>query len=182
MLIQIPGIVTQSLNRNKNLMSHLAHLHGINQLSEKSSSSNWFVARATEGISVLLFVWHRSLFNSDFDANHDSPKGEVNQNVFVNFDDVSDIFKDIYDDKEDSSCLKSLWKSRLCKFPLTLTSSKPLCNRRTISLCFEDLELTVIDFAETIGSRILQAPESSSPSSSRASLAQTSRPSSPARR
>ena len=57
MLIQIPGIVTQSLNRNKNLMSHLAHLHGINQLSEKSSSSNKFLARDTEDTS--LYVWIR---------------------------------------------------------------------------------------------------------------------------
>ena len=74
--------------------------------------------------------------NSDFDADHDSPKGEVNRNVFVNLSDVSDIINDIVDNKEDSSCLKSLWKSRLCKFLCILTSSKPLCNRRTISLVF----------------------------------------------
>ena len=71
--------------------------------------------------------------NSDFDADHDSPKGEVNPNVFVNLSDVSDIINEIVDDKEDSSCLKSLWKSRLCKSLCILTSSKLVCNRRTIS-------------------------------------------------
>ena len=116
--------------------------------------------------------------NSDFDAYHDSPKGEVNPNVFVNLNDVSNIFKDIVDDKEDSSCLKSLCKSRLCKFLSILTSSKPGGNRRTISIVYEVLKLTVIDFAEKIGSRILLAPESPLPSSSRASLARATRPSS----
>ena len=72
---------------------------------------------------------------SDFDADHDSPKGEVNQSGIINCDDVSDIFKHFVDDKEDSSCLKSLRKSRLCKFLCILTSSNPVCNRRTISLC-----------------------------------------------
>ena len=132
-----------------------------------------------------MYCYFRTLqqvINSDLDAYHDSPKGEVNRNFFVNLSDVSDIINDIVDDKEDSSCLKSLWKSRLCKFICILTSSKPVCNRRTISLCFEDLELTVIDFAETIGIRILQAQESPLPSSSRASLTQSTRPSSPTRR
>ena len=127
---------------------------------------------------VLLFPYIAAYSNSDFDAYHDSPKGEVNRNVFVNLSDVSDIINDIIDDKEDSSCLKSLWKSRLCKFLCILTSSKSVCNRRTISFVYEVLELTVIDFAEKIGSRILLAPESPLPSSSRASLAQTTRPSS----
>ena len=127
---------------------------------------------------VLLFPYIAAYSNSDFDAYHDSPKGEVNRNVFVNISDVSDIINDIVDDKEDSSCLKSLWKSRLCKFLCILTSSKPVCNRRTISFVYEVLELTVIDFAEKIGSRILLAPESPLPSSSRVSLAQTTRPSS----
>ena len=45
-------------------------------------------------------------------------------NVLVNLNDVSDIFKNIVEDKEDSSCLKNLWKSRLCKFLFILTSSK----------------------------------------------------------
>ena len=47
--------------------------------------------------------------NSDFDADHDSPKGEVNQNALVNLNDVSDILKHFVDDKGVSSCLKSLW-------------------------------------------------------------------------
>ena len=50
------------------------------------------------------------------------------------------------------------------------------------SLVYEVLELTVFDFAENIGSRILLAPESPLPSSSRASLTRATRPSSPARR
>ena len=53
---------------------------------------------------VLLFPYIAAYSNSDFDAYHDSPKGEVNRNVFVNLTDVSDIIND----KEDSSCLKSL--------------------------------------------------------------------------
>ena len=84
------------------------------------------------GHFVLLLTHIVALLNSDFDDHHDSPKGEVNLNDFVNRIDVSDIFKDIIDDKEVSSCLKSLWKSRLCKFHCILTSSKFVCNRRTI--------------------------------------------------
>ena len=89
--------------------------------------------RWLSGVFVLLLPHIIASINSDFDAHHDSPKEEVNQDDFVNRNDVSDIFKDILDDKEDSSCLKSLWKSRLCKFLCILTSSKLVCNRRTIS-------------------------------------------------
>ena len=67
--------------------------------------------------SVLLISHIAVIINSDFDDDHDSPKGEVNGNVFVNSNDVSDIFKRLIDDKGVSSCLKSLRKSRLCKFP-----------------------------------------------------------------
>ena len=59
-------------------------------------------------------------FNSDFDDDHDSPKGEVNPNVLSNFNDVSDIFKHFVDDKGVSSCLKSLWKTTLGRFHLSL--------------------------------------------------------------
>ena len=57
---------------------------------------------------------HRSWFvNSDFDDHHDSPKEEVNRNYFVHYSDISDIFKDFVDNNGVSSCLKSLWKTRL---------------------------------------------------------------------
>ena len=69
--------------------------------------------------SVLLVLHIISFINSDFDAHHDSPKEEVNQDDFINRNDVSDIFKDIVDDKGDSSCLKSLRKTRLSKIPCT---------------------------------------------------------------
>ena len=91
-----------------------------------SSIPNWAV--------YCYFCDIAAYSNSDFDADHDSPKGEVNPNVFVNLGDVSDIINEIVDDKEDSSCLKSLWKSRLCKFLCILTFSKLVCcNRGTIS-------------------------------------------------
>ena len=67
--------------------------------------------------SVLLISHIAVIINSDFDDDHDSPKGEVNPNNFVNRNDISDILKDFVDDKGVSSCLKSLRKSRLCKFP-----------------------------------------------------------------
>ena len=54
--------------------------------------------------------------DSDFDAHRDSPKGEVNQNILVILNDVSDIIKDFFNYKGVSSCLKSYWKTRLCKF------------------------------------------------------------------
>ena len=69
---------------------------------------------------VLLFPYIAAYSNSDFDAYHDSPKGEVIQNVLVKLSDVSDIFNDIFDDKEDSSCLKSLWKTTLCRFSISI--------------------------------------------------------------
>ena len=62
-------------------------------------------------VRVALYCYFcdiAAFVNSDFDADHDSPKGEVNRNVFVNLSGVSDIINDIVDDKEDSSCLKSL--------------------------------------------------------------------------
>ena len=59
-------------------------------------------------------------FNSDFDAYHDSPKGEVTQNGLVKSNDVSDIFKHFVDEKGVSSCLKSLWKTTLCRFTLSI--------------------------------------------------------------
>ena len=70
--------------------------------------------------SVLLSATLQLILNSDFDAYHDSPKGEVIQNVLVKLSDVSDIFNDIFDDKEDSSCLKSLWKTTLCRFSISI--------------------------------------------------------------
>ena len=69
--------------------------------------------------SVLLISHIAVIINSDFDDDHDSPQGEVNGNVLVNRNDVSDIFKHFVDEKGVSSCLKSLRKSRLCKFPCT---------------------------------------------------------------
>ena len=66
--------------------------------------------------SVLLISHIAVIINSDFDDDHDSPKGEVNGNVFVNSNDVSDILKRLVDDKGVSSCLKSLWKTTLCRF------------------------------------------------------------------
>ena len=70
--------------------------------------------------SVLLFPHIAAIINSDFDDHHDSPKGEVNPNVLVNSNDVSDIFKQFVDDKGVSFCLKSLWKTTLCKLHLSL--------------------------------------------------------------
>ena len=56
-----------------------------------------------------------------------TPKEEVNRNYFVHYSDISDIFKDFVDNNGVSSCLKSLWKTRLCKFHLNvLTSSQSL--------------------------------------------------------
>ena len=55
------------------------------------------------------------VINSDFDDDHDSPKGEVNRNNIVHYIDISDISKDTVDDNGVSSCLKSLRKTRLCK-------------------------------------------------------------------
>ena len=63
--------------------------------------------------SVLLLPHIAVVINSDFDDDHDSPKGEVNANVLVNSNDVSDIFKHFVDEKGVSSCLKSLRKTRL---------------------------------------------------------------------
>ena len=77
-----------------------------------SSIPNWAV--------YCYFCDIAAYVNSDFDAYHDSPKGEVIQNVLVKLSDVSDIFNDIFDDKEDSSCLKSLWKTTLCRFPISI--------------------------------------------------------------
>ena len=68
--------------------------------------------------SVLLLTHIAvAILNSDFDDHHDSPKGEVNLNDFVNCNDISDISKDTIDEKGVSSCLKSLRKTRLCKIP-----------------------------------------------------------------
>ena len=64
---------------------------------------------------VLLFSHIAVVINSDFDDDHDSPKGEVNRNNIVNYSDISDIHKDSVDEKGVSSCLKSLRKTRLCK-------------------------------------------------------------------
>ena len=51
-----------------------------------------------KSITVLLFPHIAAIINSDFDDDHDSPKGEVNQNVIVNSNNVSDIFKNFVDD------------------------------------------------------------------------------------
>ena len=69
---------------------------------------------------VLLFPHIAAIINSDFENDHDSPKGEVNSNVLVNSNAVSGIFKQSIDDKRVSSCLKSLWKTTLCKLHLSL--------------------------------------------------------------
>ena len=74
-------------------------------------------------VPVFLYCYFRTsqlVINSDFDDDHDSPKGEVNPNVLINSNDVSDIFKQVVDDKGVSSCLKSLWKTTLCKLYLSL--------------------------------------------------------------
>ena len=89
-------------------------------------------------------------FNSDFDAYHDSLKGEVTQNVLVKSNDVSDIFKHFVDEKGVSSCLKSLWKTTLCRFILCIWPPlNPVIDRRTISRCYEVLELTVLILQKT---------------------------------
>ena len=75
---------------------------------------------AVLALPVLLFPHIAACINSDFDDDHDSPKGEVNPNVLINSNDVSDIFKQVVDDKGVSSCLKSLWKTTLCKLYLSL--------------------------------------------------------------
>ena len=73
--------------------------------------------------SVLLLPHIAVVINSDFDDDHDSPKGEVNANVLVNSNDVSDIFKHFVDEKGVSSCLNSLRKTRLKVSLYILTSS-----------------------------------------------------------
>ena len=81
--------------------------------------------------AILLHIV--AFINSDFDAHHDSPKEEVNQDDFINRNDDSDIFKDIVDDKGDSSCLKSLRKTRLSKIPCTYWPPlNPVFNRRSL--------------------------------------------------
>ena len=135
------------------------------------------------GWFVLLFPHIAACINSDFDDDHDSPKGEVNPNVIVNSNDVSDIFKQVVDDKGVSSCLKSLWKTTLCKLYLSLWPPlNPVIYRRTISLMLWSIGAKCLDFAEDVWKLILQAPESPSSSSSEASLARATRPSSSTRR
>ena len=75
-----------------------------------SSIPNWAV--------YCYFHTSQLVINSDFDDDHDSPKGEVNPNVLVNCNDISDISKDTVDDNGVSLCLKSLRKTRLCKILL----------------------------------------------------------------
>ena len=75
-----------------------------------SSIPNWAV--------YCYFRTSQLVIDSDFDDHHDSPKGEVNPNVLVNCNDVSDIFEHFVNDNGVSSCLKSLWKTRLCKLLL----------------------------------------------------------------
>ena len=68
---------------------------------------------------LVMYCYFRTLqqvINSDFDDDHDSPKGEVNPKVLVNSNVISDISKDTVDDNGVSSCLKSLRKTRLCEF------------------------------------------------------------------
>ena len=104
-----------------------------------------------------------------------TPKGEVNQNVIVNSDDISDISKDTVDDKGISSCLKSLRKTRLCRFLISI--SPPLntvINRRTISLMLKCLSWASW-FCRDDWKQIFQGPESPSTSSSRAYLARVKR-------
>ena len=67
---------------------------------------------------VLLFSTLQLIVDSAFEDHHDSPKGEVNLNVLLYINDVSDIIKNIVNDNGVSSCLKSLWETRLCKFLL----------------------------------------------------------------
>ena len=90
----------------------------------KNSSQNWWIYSVFNLYLYCYFRTSQRVINSDFDDDHDSPKGEVNQNVLVNSNDISDISKDTVDDKGVSSCLKSLRKTRLCRFLLKyLTSS-----------------------------------------------------------
>ena len=80
------------------------------------------------------------IINSDFEDDHDFPKGEVNENVHLNGNAISDISKDTVVDKGVSLCLKSLRKTRLCRFLISI--SPPLntvINRRTISLMLKCL-------------------------------------------
>ena len=95
-----------------------------NIIVKESNVTIYFVSRY---LDVSLYCYFRTLqrvINSDFDDPHDSPKGEVNGNVLINCNDISDISKDTVDDKGVSSCLKSLRKTRLCRFLLKyLTSS-----------------------------------------------------------
>ena len=48
---------------------------------------------------LLLLPQIAVIINSDYDDDHDAPKGEVSQNVLVNCNDISDISKDTFDDK-----------------------------------------------------------------------------------
>ena len=73
-----------------------------------SSIPNWAV--------YCYFRTSQQVINSDFDDHHDSPKGEVNPNVLVNSNVISDISKDTVDDNGVSSCLKSFRKTRLLEF------------------------------------------------------------------
>ena len=79
---------------------------------------SWFHQFQTGQCTAICDI--AAYVNSDFDADHDSPKGEVNPNVLVNLNDVSDILKYFVDDNGVSSCLKSLWKTTLCRFPLSI--------------------------------------------------------------
>ena len=119
----------------------------------KNSSQNWWIYSVFN--LYYLYCYFRTsqrVINSDFDDDHDSPKGEVNANVLVNSNDVSDIFKHFVDEKGVSSCLKSLRKTRLWKFPCTYWPPlNPVFNRRTISLMLK-FWAECLDFAETIGS------------------------------
>ena len=60
------------------------------------------------------------IINSDFEDDHDSSKGEVNENVLLNGNAISDISKDTVVDKGVSLCLKSLRKTKLCRCILSI--------------------------------------------------------------
>ena len=63
------------------------------------------------GMPQCMYCYFRTLqqvINSDFDDHHDSPKGEVNPNDFVNCNDVSDISKNTVDDNKSLPAWRAL--------------------------------------------------------------------------
>ena len=147
----------------------------------KFCTESWFHQFQTGQCTAIYDI--AAYFNSDFDAYHDSPKGEVTQNVLVKSNDVSDIFKHFVDEKGVSSCLKSLWKTTLCRFILSIWPPlNPVIIVGQSLWCWSVLELSYLDLQRRLEADSPGPWVSFTIASSRASLARATRPSSPARR